>query len=149
MASLKGKMAQVFNEYAQAQNAFINNGVKIILDFLNENDIDELDFTEIKGISYKELYEITKVPYWEDDTLEVATILKIENNRSGFNLIIDDGKDGDEWYYTDGTSYCDPEDIKHADANVLTSLLNLIEFLSTYYKVERKAVFVPKVNNAE
>lgn len=149
MASLKDKMAQVFNEYAQAQNAFINNGVKIILDFLNENDIDELDFTEIKGISYKELYEITKVPYWEDDTLEVATILKIENNRSGFNLIIDDGKDGDEWYYTDGTSYCDPEDIKHADANVLTSLLNLIEFLSTYYKVERKAVFVPKVNNAE
>ena len=116
---------------------------------MNENDIDELDFTEIKGISYKELYEITKVPYWEDDTLEVATILKIENNRSGFNLIIDDGKDGDEWYYTDGTSYCDPEDIKHADANVLTSLLNLIEFLSTYYKVERKAVFVPKVNNAE
>ena len=149
MASLKDKMAQVFNEYAQAQNAFINNGVKIILDFLNEIDIDELDFTEIKGISYKELYEITKVPYWEDDTLEVATILKIENNRSGFNLIIDDGKDGDEWYYTDGTSYCDPEDIKHADANVLTSLLNLIEFLSTYYKVERKAVFVPKVNNAE
>ena len=149
MASLKDKMAQVFNEYAQAQNAFINNGVKIILDFLNENDIDELDFTEIKGISYKELYEITKVPYWEDDTLEVATILKIENNRSGFNLIIDDGKDGDEWYYTDGTSYCDPEDIKHADANVLTSLLNLREFLSTYYKVERKAVFVPKVNNAE
>lgn len=149
MASLKDKMAQVFNEYAQAQNAFINNGVKIILDFLNENDIDELDFTEIKGISYKELYEITKVPYWEDDTLEVATILKIENNRSGFNLIIDDGKDGDEWYYTDGTSYCDPEDIKHADANVLTSLLNLIEFLSTYYKVERKVVFVPKVNNAE
>lgn len=144
MASLKDKMAQVFNEYAQAQNAFINNGVKIILDFLNENDIDELDFTEIKGISYKELYEITKVPYWEDDTLEVATILKIENNRSGFNLIIDDGKDGDEWYYTDGTSYCDPEDIKHADANVLTSLLNLIEFLSTYYKVERKVVFVPK-----
>ena len=143
MASLKDKMAQVFNEYAQAQNAFINNGVKIILDFLNENDIDELDFTEIKGISYKELYEITKVPYWEDDTLEVATILKIENNRSGFNLIIDDGKDGDEWYYTDGTSYCDPEDIKHADANVLTSLLNLIEFLSTYYKVERKVVFVP------
>lgn len=149
MASLKDKMAQVFNEYAQAQNAFINNGVKIILDFLNENDIDELDFTEIKGISYKELYEITKVPYWEDDTLEVATILKIENNRNGFNLIIDDGKDGDEWYYTDGTSYCDPEDIKHADANVLTSLLNLIEFLSTYYKVERKVVFVPKVNNAE
>ena len=144
MASLKDKMAQVFNEYAQAQNAFINNGVKIILDFLNENDIDELDFTEIKGISYKELYEITKVPYWEDDTLEVATILKIENNRSGFNLIIDDGKDGDEWYYTDGTSYCDPEDIKHADANVLTSLLNLIEFLLTYYKVERKVVFVPK-----
>ena len=144
MASLKDKMAQVFNEYAQAQNAFINNGVKIILDFLNENDIDELDFTEIKGISYKELYEITKVPYWEDDTLEVATILKIENNRSGFNLIIDDGKDGDEWYYTDGTSYCEPEDIKHADANVLTSLLNLIEFLSTYYKVERKVVFVPK-----
>ena len=144
MASLKDKMAQVFNEYAQAQNSFINNGVKIILDFLNENDIDELDFTEIKGISYKELYEITKVPYWEDDTLEVATILKIENNRSGFNLIIDDGKDGDEWYYTDGTSYCDPEDIKHADANVLTSLLNLIEFLSTYYKVERKVVFVPK-----
>ena len=144
MADLKDKITLTNRAYAHAQDTFINNGVKIILEFLNENDIDELDFTEIKGISYKELYEITKVPYWEDDKLEVATILKIENQRSGFNLIIDDGRDGDEWYYTDDTSYCDPEDIKHADANVLTSLLNLIEFLSTYYKVERKMVFVPK-----
>ena len=144
MASLNDKITLTNRAYAHAQDTFINNGVKIILEFLNENDIDELDFTEIKGISYKELYEITKVPYWENDKLEVATILKIENQRSGFNLIIDDGRDGDEWYYTDDTSYCDPEDIKHADANVLTSLLNLIEFLSTYYKVERKAVFVPK-----
>ena len=143
MADLKDKITLTNRAYAHAQDTFINNGVKIILEFLNENDIDELDFTEIKGISYKELYEITKVPYWEDDKLEVATILKIENQRSGFNLIIDDGRDGDEWYYTDDTSYCDPEDIKHADANVLTSLLNLIEFLSTYYKVERKMVFVP------
>lgn len=144
MASLNEKITLTNRAYAQAQDTFINNGVKIILDFLNENDIDELDFTEIKGISYKELYEITKVPYWEDDTLEVATILKIENHRTCFDLIIDDGKDGDEWYYTDGASYCDPEDIKHADANVLTSLLNLIEFLSTYYKVEHKVVFIPK-----
>ena len=144
MASLNDKITLTNRAYAHAQDTFINNGVKIILEFLNENDIDELDFTEIKGINYKELYETTKVPYWEDDTLKVATILKIENQRSGFNLIIDDGRDGDEWYYTDDTSYCDPEDIKHADANVLTSLLNLIEFLSTYYKVERKAVFVPK-----
>ena len=94
MADLNDKITLTNRAYAQAQDTFINNGVKIILDFLNENDINELDFTEIKGINYKELYETTKVPYWEDDTLKVATILKIENHRSGFHLIIDDGKDG-------------------------------------------------------
>ena len=52
MADLKDKMAQVFNEYAQAQNSFTEQGVKIINEFLCENNIDCIDFTEINNPHY-------------------------------------------------------------------------------------------------
>ena len=52
MADLKDKMAKLFNEYAQAQNSFIEQGVKIINDFLRENGINKIDFTEINDAHY-------------------------------------------------------------------------------------------------
>ena len=60
MADLKDKMAKLFNEYAQAQNSFIEQGVKIINDFLRENSINKIDFTEINDAHYKAFYDDLK-----------------------------------------------------------------------------------------
>lgn len=140
MASLLSQITLANRAYTQAQDTFINDGVRIILDFLNENNINEIDFTEINGTHYKELYETTKIPYWEDGQLEVATILKLITNKTGLRVVTDKG----EWYYTDKTSYCDPDEIQYADANTISSLLDLVEFLSVYYIIEHKAVFIAK-----
>ena len=74
MADLKDKMAKLFNEYAQAQNSFIEQGVKIINDFLRENGINKIDFTEINDAHYKAFYDDLQPSFNFDENGEAYNV---------------------------------------------------------------------------
>ena len=152
MADLKDKMAQVFNEYAQAQNSFTEQGVKIINEFLSENGINKIDFTEINNAHYKEFYDDVQTSFNFDENGEAynvkiisvthyKNILSPSSIREGVRIKTDLA----EFNYYLGQKASSSDFFTPNRISVMRSVLELIEYISTYYKVEYKAVFVPKV----
>ena len=151
MADLKDKMAKLFNEYAQAQNSFIEQGVKIINDFLRENSINKIDFTEINDAHYKAFYDDLQPSFNFDENGEAynvkiisvthyKNILSLSNIREGVRVKTDLW----EFNYYIGQKASSSDFFTPNRISVMRAVLELIEYISTYYKVERKVVFVPK-----
>lgn len=150
MADLKDKMAQVFNEYANVQNSFIEKGVEIINEFLSENSINKIDFTEINNTHYKSFYDDLQPSFNFDENGEpynvkiisvthYKNILPLSNIRQGVRI----KTDLSEFNYYIGQKASSPDFFTPDRISMMRAVLELIEYISNHFSIERKAVFVP------
>ena len=141
MANLEQKIIEARTEYVKAQKSMIKNCVGIIVDFLNDNNINTIDFTEINNSNYKAFYWSTQFSSLDNNHFVTDRVISLKKEKGVIKV------------YTEGNVFFFREDIMRDDnidtiywsvqVNAIHAVVYLLEYISTYYKVERKAVFVP------
>ena len=141
MADLEQKIIEARTEYAKAQKSMVKNCVGIIVDFLNDNNINTIDFTEINNSNYKAFYWSTQFSSLDNNHFVTDRVISLKKEKGVIKV------------YTEGNVFFFREDIMRDDnidtiywsvqVNAIHAVVYLLEYISTYYKVERKAVFVP------
>ena len=141
MADLEQKIIEARTEYAKAQKSMVKNCVGIIVDFLNDNNINTIDFTEINNSNYKAFYWSTQFSSLDNNHFVTDRVISLKKEKGVIKV------------YTEGNVFFFREDIMRDDnidtiywsvqVNAIHAVVYLLECISTYYKVERKAVFVP------
>ena len=141
MADLEQKIIEARTEYAKAQKSMVKNCVGIIFDFLNDNNINTIDFTEINNSNYKAFYWSTQFSSLDNNHFVTDRVISLKKEKGVIKV------------YTEGNVFFFREDIMRDDnidtiywsvqVNAIHAVVYLLEYISTYYKVERKAVFVP------
>ena len=141
MANLEQKIIEARTEYAKAQKSMVKNCVGIIVDFLNDNNINTIDFTEINNSNYKAFYWSTQFSSLDNNHFVTDRVISLKKEKGVIKV------------YTEGNVFFFREDIMRNDyidtiywsvqVNAIHAVVYLLEYISTYYKVERKAVFVP------
>lgn len=142
MADLEQKIIEARTEYAKAQKSMVKNCFGIIVDFLNDNNINTIDFTEINNSNYKAFYWSTQFRSLDNNHFVTDRVISLKKEKGVIKV------------YTEGNVFFFREDIMRDDnidtiywsvqVNAIHAVVYLLEYISTYYKVERKAVFVPK-----
>ena len=142
MANLEQKIIEARTEYVKAQKSMIKNCIGIIVDFLNDNNINTIDFTEINNSNYKAFYWSTQFSSLDNNHFVTDRVISLKKEKGVIKV------------YTEGNVFFFREDIMRDDnidtiywsvqVNAIHAVVYLLEYISTYYKVERKAVFVPK-----
>lgn len=142
MADLEQKIIEARTEYAKAQKSMVKNCIGIIVDFLNDNNINTIDFTEINNSNYKAFYWSTQFRSLDNNHFVTDRVISLKKEKGVIKV------------YTEGNIFFFREDIMCDDnidtiywsvqVNAIHAVVYLLEYISTYYKVERKAVFVPK-----
>lgn len=142
MADLEQKIIEARTEYVKAQKSMIKNCIGIIVDFLNDNNINTIDFTEINNSNYKAFYWSTQFRSLDNNHFVTDRVISLKKETGVIKV------------YTEGNIFFFREDIMSNDnidtiywsvqVNAIHAVVYLLEYISTYYKVERKAVFVPK-----
>ena len=142
MADLEQKIIEARTEYAKAQKSMVKNCVGIIVDFLNDNNINTIDFTEINNSNYKAFYWSTQFSSLDNNHIVTDRVISLKKEKGVIKV------------YTEGNVFFFREDIMRDDnidtiywsvqVNAIHAVVYLLEYISTYYKVERKMVFVPK-----
>lgn len=142
MADLEQKIIEARTEYAKAQKSMVKNCFGIIVDFLNDNNINTIDFTEINNSNYKAFYWSTQFRSIDNNHFVTDRVISLKKEKGVIKV------------YTEGNVFFFREDIMRDDnidtiywsvqVNAIHAVVYLLEYISTYYKVERKAVFVPK-----
>lgn len=141
MADLEQKIIEARTEYAKAQKSMVKNCFGIIVDFLNDNNINTIDFTEINNSNYKAFYWSTQFSSLDNNHFVTDRVISLKKEKGVIKV------------YTEGNVFFFREDIMRDDnidtiywsvqVNAIHAVVYLLEYISTYYKVERKAVFVP------
>ena len=141
MANLEQKIIEARTEYVKAQKSMIKNCIGIIVDFLNDNNINTIDFTEINNSNYKAFYWSTQFSSLDNNHFVTDRVISLKKEKGVIKV------------YTEGNVFFFREDIMRNDyidtiywsvqVNAIHAVVYLLEYISTYYKVERKAVFVP------
>ena len=141
MADLEQKIIEARTEYAKAQKSMVKNCFGIIVDFLNDNNINTIDFTEINNSNYKAFYWSTQFSSLDNNHFVTDRVISLKKEKGVIKV------------YTEGNIFFFREDIMRDDnidtiywsvqVNAIHAVVYLLEYISTYYKVERKAVFVP------
>ena len=141
MADLEQKIIEARTEYAKAQKSMVKNCVGIIVDFLNDNNINTIDFTESNNSNYKAFYWSTQFSSLDNNHFVTDRVISLKKEKGVIKV------------YTEGNVLFFREDIMRDDnidtiywsvqVNAIHAVVYLLEYISTYYKVERKAVFVP------
>lgn len=141
MADLEQKIIEARTEYAKAQKSMVKNCIGIIVDFLNDNNINTIDFTEINNSNYKAFYWSTQFSSLDNNHFVTDRVISLKKEKGVIKV------------YTEGNVFFFREDIMRNDiidtiywsvqVNAIHAVVYLLEYISTYYKVERKAVFVP------
>ena len=141
MADLEQKIIEARTEYAKAQKSMVKNCVGIIVDFLNDNNINTIDFTEINNSNYKAFYWSTQFCSLDNNHFVTDRVISLKKEKGVIKV------------YTEGNVFFFREDIMRNDTidtiywsvqvNAIHAVVYLLEYISNYYKVERKAVFVP------
>ena len=141
MADLEQKIIEARTEYAKAQKSMVKNCVGISVDFLNDNNINTIDFTEINNSNYKAFYWSTQFSSLDNNHFVTDRVISLKKEKGVIKV------------YTEGNVFFFREDIMRDDnidtiywsvqVNAIHAVVYLLEYISTYYKVERKAVFVP------
>ena len=141
MADLEQKIIEARTEYVKAQKSMIKNCIGIIVDFLNDNNINTIDFTEINNSNYKAFYWSTQFSSLDNNHFVTDRVISLKKEKGVIKV------------YTEGNVFFFREDIMRDDnidtiywsvqVNAIHAVVYLLEYISTYYKVERKAVFVP------
>ena len=141
MSDLEQKIIEARTEYAKAQKSMVKNCIGIIVDFLNDNNINTIDFTEINNSNYKAFYWSTQFSSLDNNHFVTDRVISLKKEKGVIKV------------YTEGNIFFFREDIMRDDnidtiywsvqVNAIHAVVYLLEYISTYYKVERKAVFVP------
>ena len=141
MADLEQKIIEARTEYAKAQKSMVKNCFGIIVDFLNDNNINTIDFTEINNSNYKAFYWSTQFNSLDNNHFVTDRVISLKKEKGVIKV------------YTEGNVFFFREDIMRDDnidtiywsvqVNAIHAVVYLLEYISTYYKVERKVVFVP------
>ena len=141
MADLEQKIIEARTEYAKAQKSMVKNCIGIIVDFLNDSNINTIDFTEINNSNYKAFYWSTQFRSLDNNHFVTDRVISLKKEKGVIKV------------YTEGNIFFFREDIMRDDnidtiywsvqVNAIHAVVYLLEYISTYYKVERKAVFVP------
>lgn len=141
MEDLEQKIIEARTEYAKAQKSMVKNCFGIIVDFLNDNNINTIDFTEINNSNYKAFYWSTQFSSLDNNHFVTDRVISLKKEKGVIKV------------YTEGNVFFFREDIMRDDnidtiywsvqVNAIHAVVYLLEYISTYYKVERKAVFVP------
>ena len=141
MADLEQKIIEARTEYAKKKKSMVKNCFGIIVDFLNDNNINTIDFTEINNSNYKAFYWSTQFNSLDNNHFVTDRVISLKKEKGVIKV------------YTEGNVFFFREDIMRDDnidtiywsvqVNAIHAVVYLLEYISTYYKVERKAVFVP------
>ena len=143
MADLEQKIIEARTEYAKAQKSMVKNCVGIIVDFLNDNNINTIDFTEINNSNYKAFYWSTQFSSLDNNHFVTDRVISLKKEKGVIKV------------YTEGNIFFFREDIMRNDyidtiywsvqVDAIHAVVYLLEYISNNFSIERKAVFVPKV----
>ena len=143
MANLEQKIIEARTEYVKAQKSMVKNCVGIIVDFLNDNNINTIDFTEINNSNYKAFYWSTQFRSLDNNHFVTDRVISIKKEKGVIKV------------YTEGNVFFFREDIMRNDyidtiywsvqVDAIHAVVYLLEYISNNFSIERKAVFVPKV----
>lgn len=143
MANLEQKIIEARTEYVKAQKSMIKNCIGIIVDFLNDNNINTIDFTEINNSNYKAFYWSTQFRSLDNNHFVTDRVISLKKEKGVIKV------------YTEGNVFFFREDIMRNDyidtiywsvqVDAIHAVVYLLEYISNNFSIERKAVFVPKV----
>ena len=143
MANLEQKIIEARTEYVKAQKSMIKNCIGIIIDFLNDNNINTIDFTEINNSNYKAFYWSTQFRSLDNNHFVTDRVISLKKEKGVIKV------------YTEGNIFFFREDIMRNDyidtiywsvqVDAIHAVVYLLEYISNNFSIERKAVFVPKV----
>ena len=143
MANLEQKIIEARTEYVKAQKSMIKNCIGIIVDFLNDNNVNTIDFTEINNSNYKAFYWSTQFRSLDNNHFVTDRVISIKKEKGVIKV------------YTEGNVFFFREDIMRNDyidtiywsvqVDAIHAVVYLLEYISNNFSIERKAVFVPKV----
>ena len=143
MANLEQKIIEARTEYVKAQKSMIKNCIGIIVDFLNDNNINTIDFTEINNSNYKAFYWSTQFSSLDNNHFVTDRVISLKKEKGVIKV------------YTEGNVFFFREDIMRNDyidtiywsvqVDAIHAVVYLLEYISNNFSIERKAVFVPKV----
>ena len=142
MANLEQKIIEARTEYVKAQKSMIKNCIGIIVDFLNDNNVNTIDFTEINNSNYKAFYWSTQFRSLDNNHFVTDRVISIKKEKGVIKV------------YTEGNVFFFREDIMRNDyidtiywsvqVDAIHAVVYLLEYISNNFSIERKAVFVPK-----
>ena len=142
MANLEQKIIEARTEYVKAQKSMIKNCIGIIVDFLNDNNINTIDFTEINNSNYKAFYWSTQFRSLDNNHFVTDRVISLKKEKGVIKV------------YTEGNVFFFREDIMRNDyidtiywsvqVDAIHAVVYLLEYISNNFSIERKAVFVPK-----
>ena len=143
MANLEQKIIEARTEYVKAQKSMIKNCIGIIVDFLNDNNVNTIDFTEINNSNYKAFYWSTQFRSLDNNHFVTDRVISLKKEKGVIKV------------YTEGNIFFFREDIMRNDyidtiywsvqVDAIHAVVYLLEYISNNFSIERKAVFVPKV----
>ena len=143
MADLEQKFLEARTEYAKAQKSMVKNCIGIIVDFLNDNNVNTIDFTEIKDSDYKAFYWSTQFRSLDNNHFVNDRVISLKKETGVIKV------------YTEGNIFFFREDIMRNDdidtiywsvqVDAIHAVVYLLEYLANHFSIEHKAVFVPKV----
>ena len=143
MANLEQKIIEARTEYVKAQKSMIKNCIGIIVDFLNDNNVNTIDFTEINDSNYKAFYWSTQFRSLDNNHFVTDRVISLKKEKGVIKV------------YTEGNVFFFREDIMSNDyidtiywsvqVDAIHAVVYLLEYISNNFSIERKAVFVPKV----
>ena len=141
MANLEQKIIEARTEYVKAQKSMIKNCIGIIVDFLNDNNINTIDFTEINNSNYKAFYWSTQFRSLDNNHFVTDRVISLKKEKGVIKV------------YTEGNVFFFREDIMRNDyidtiywsvqVDAIHAVVYLLEYISNNFSIERKAVFVP------
>ena len=142
MANLEQKIIEARTEYVKAQKSMIKNCIGIIVDFLNDNNVNTIDFTEINNSNYKAFYWSTQFRSLDNNHFVTDRVISLKKEKGVIKV------------YTEGNVFFFREDIMRNDyidtiywsvqVDAIHAVVYLLEYISNNFSIERKAVFVPK-----
>ena len=143
MANLEQKIIEARTEYVKAQKSMIKNCIGIIVDFLNDNNVNTIEFTEINNSNYKAFYWSTQFRSLDNNHFVTDRVISLKKEKGVIKV------------YTEGNVFFFREDIMRNDyidtiywsvqVDAIHAVVYLLEYISNNFSIERKAVFVPKV----
>lgn len=116
--------------------------IDIIVDFLNDNNVNTIDFTEIKDSDYKAFYWRTQFRSLDNNHFVNDRVISLKKETDVIKVYTE----GNIFFFREGIMRNDDIDTIYwsVKVDVIHAVVYLLEYLANHFSIERKAVFVPK-----